>query len=48
MNILKYMKSHWKLEEFYSSKTNGNTKARLRRALKKKAMRELLNDINKS
>jgi hypothetical protein len=44
--LLKYMKSNWKSEDFGRGKSKV-AKARHRRSLKRKANRELLNDLNK-
>lgn len=44
MSILKYMKSHWKVYDFGRGK-NKTSKARHRRFLKKKSIREYLRDL---
>jgi len=44
--IKKYMKSHWKCEDFGRGKSK-LTKSRHRRTIKKKASREFEKDINK-
>jgi len=47
-NIQAYRKSHWKMDYFFSKKAmTKSKKARIKRALKKKAGRELFNDLNK-
>ena len=45
MNLLtKYMKSHYKIEDFGRGK-NKTSKARHRRVIKKKSLREFIKDL---
>lgn len=44
MSIIKYMKSHWKSEDFGRGK-NKTSKTRHRRIIKKKSLREFFKDL---
>jgi len=46
-NIQEYRKSHWKMDFYFGKKSTPLKKARLKRALKKKAQRELIRDLER-